>query len=149
LPALLEDIRTADRCDWLELRKRIDDEAHLSNFVGLLRQIAPDGSNVSLVGFTVHQKGASYEVHFRRIRRDLLVDQSAPEDWELEIQDGILSWADRQTNTVKVGDTRIKVPGGFIDDIVRPLWGQSVRATVARQPGKKAAVLIDVESLDS
>ncbi len=57
LPTLLDDIRTADNCDWLELRNRINDDAYMSNFVGLLRQIAPDGANVSLVGFTVIQKG--------------------------------------------------------------------------------------------
>jgi hypothetical protein len=149
LPTLLEDIRTVDNRDWLELRNRIDDDAYLSNFVGLLRQIAPDGSNVSLVGFTVHQKGTSYEVPFRRNRRELLVDQSSGTDRQLEIVEGVLSWADRLSNTVKLGDTRIRVPGGFIDDIVRPLWGQSVKATVERQPGKKTAVLIDVESLDA
>ncbi|WP_353553177.1 hypothetical protein [Paraburkholderia terrae] len=149
LPTLLEDIRVVDNGDWSELRKRIDDDAYMNNFVGLLRQIAPDGPNVRLVGFTAHQKGIAYQVPFRRSRRELLVDQSAGSASALDIVEGILSGADRQTNMVKVDDTRIKVPGGFIDDIVRPLWGQSVRATVERQPGAKAPVLIDVESLDT
>ena len=149
LPTLLEDIRTVDNRDWRELRNRIDDDAYLNNFVGLLRQIAPDGSNVSLVGFTVRQKGESYAVPFRRNRRELLVDQSGGTDRQLETVEGVLSWADRRSNTVKLGDTRIKVPGGVIDDIVRPLWGQPVKATIEWQPGRKTAVLIDVESLDA
>jgi hypothetical protein len=149
LSTLLEDIRTVDERDWRELRNRIDDEAYLSNFVGLLKQIAPDGSNVSQVGFTARQRGATYEVPFRRNRRELLVDPSGGVDGQLETVEGVLSWADRRSNMVKLGDTRIKVPGGFIDDIVRPLWGQQVKATVERKPGRKTAVLIDVESLDA
>ncbi|WP_225033817.1 hypothetical protein [Paraburkholderia sp. XV] len=148
LPTLLEDIKAVDNGDWPALRKRIDDDAYMNNFVGLLRQIAPDGANVSLVGFTVYRKGMAFQVPFRRSRRELLVDQSAESANELDIVEGVLSGADRQTNMVKVDGTRIKVPGGFIDDIVRPLWGQSVRATVERQPGTKAPVLIDVESLE-
>lgn len=49
---------------------------------------------------------------------------------------------------VKVGSDRIRVPPGLIDDIVRPLWGQLVRATVERRPGTPALVLRDVELLD-
>lgn len=149
LPTMLEDIKTVDRRDWHGLRQRINDDAYMGNFVALLRQIAPDGSNVRLVGFTARQKGVSYEVPFHRRRGELLIEHPADADQQLEVVEGILDGAERNSNIVKVDKKRIKVPGGFIDDIVRPLWGQSVKATVRRQRGTETPVLVDVESLDS
>jgi hypothetical protein len=148
LPIMLEDIQAADKQDWQALQQRIKDEAYMANFLALLRQIAPDGSNVRLVGFTARQKGVSYKVPFQRRRGELLIAQSADSDQQLEVIEGILDGAERSKRIVKVNRKSIKVPEG-IDDIVRPLWGQAVKATVKRQNGSATPVLIDVESLDS
>lgn len=149
LATLLDDIRAANNRDWDALRARISDEAYFANFLGLLRQIAPDGTNVSLVGFTLRNRGAVHEVPLVRERRELFVDRTAELSRDLEVVEGVLSGADRNKSVVRVGNERIRVPEGLIDDIVRPLWGATVRATVERRRGTTARVLKDVEILDT
>jgi hypothetical protein len=48
-----------------ELRGRIADEAYYANFVGLVRQLAPDGDEVRQVGFTADRNGRERRVSLR------------------------------------------------------------------------------------
>jgi hypothetical protein len=148
LSVLLDDIEAVNAQDWAALRQRIEDPLYFSNFLALLRQLAPDGKEVRLVGFT-SRSGMHYrDVPFVRVRKDL-VAQVPSENRQVEIVEGLLSGADRGTNMVKVGKERIKVPQGLIDDIVRPLWGQIVRATVERRRNTSALVLRDIELVEN
>ncbi|TSP10653.1 hypothetical protein [Cupriavidus campinensis] len=147
LSTLLDDIEAANDQDWAQLRQRIEDTAYLANFLALLKQLAPDGKDVSLVGFTSRYRGAFREVPFLRVRREIGVKLPG-ENRDEEVISGLLGAADRGTNMVKVGNQRIRVPAGLIDDIVRPLWGQVVRATVERRKGTTGRILRDVELVD-
>lgn len=148
LSVLLDDIEAVNAQDWDLLKERISDSLYFSNFLALLRQLAPDGKEVRLVGFT-SRNGMQYrDVPFVRVRKDLMV-QVASEDIQVEIVEGLLGAADRGANMVKVGTERIKVPQGLIDDIVRPLWGQVVRATVERRLNSPSRVLRDVELIEN
>lgn len=145
---LLDDIQTVNQRNWNQLRERIADQDYFLNFLALLRQIAPDGTDIRLVGFSSRAGGECREVPFAQPRRELLTDTGPDVGRAVETIDGLLVGADRGTNIVKVGNDRIRVPPGLIDDIVRPLWGQLVRATVERRPGSPGRVLKDVELLD-
>jgi hypothetical protein len=145
---LFDDIQAVNERNWQQLRERIIDQDYFLNFVALLRQIAPDGTDIRLVGFSSRIGGDRREIPFSQPRRELLIDTEGGVGQEVEVIDGLLVGADRGTNIVKVGNHRIRVPPGLIDDIVRPLWGQSVRATVERRPGTASRVLKDVEPLD-
>ena len=144
---LLDDIQAVNESNWRQLRERISDQDYFLNFVALLRQIAPDGTDIRLVGFSSRVAGERREIPFAQPRRELLIDTESDVGQEIEVIDGLLVGADRGTNMVKVGNDRIRVPPGLIDDIVRPLWGQLVRATVERRRGTTSRVLQDVEPL--
>lgn len=126
------------------LRDKIRDEAYLTNFKALAKAIAPDGKEISGVGFTARRDGAEKTVALRRIRgqqapaSDVMVVTSSR---QINITvTGTLRFADameERQNLIKLLDEQGKqhtiiVPPGMMDDIVRPLWDYRVSVTGAR-----------------
>ena len=50
----------------MRFRIRIKDETYYRNFVSLAKQIAPDGVDINLVGFTSWRRGRERTVHLNR-----------------------------------------------------------------------------------
>ena len=59
------------------LKERIIDEDYYENFIGLAKQIAPDGKNINLIGFTSVREGKDRPVALRKSRRDIQKGTSA------------------------------------------------------------------------
>ncbi len=61
-----------------ELKETINDEAYFRNFFSLTKEMAPDGSDISLVGFTTIRDGHERRISFTRLKSqfnsDLLID---------------------------------------------------------------------------
>jgi hypothetical protein len=136
-----------------QLKKRIPDEAYFRNFVGLASDIAPDGKDVNLVGFTTLRRGEVKKVALTstnitprdKVIRETTVGPSLMDAIELIDEksvhvSGVLRLADSTTkgkDLIKLIDADakshiIEVPPGLMSDIVRPYWDSRVMVTGAK-----------------
>lgn len=136
----------------LKLKDKFKDEDYYQNFVGLAKQIAPDGNNVKLVGFTTIREGREKSVALRKSRKELR-DSIKSIEGETEHEDkvsvqhtGILM----QANTPLVGkfgtvkliemETKekhmIKVPIPIMKDVVQPFYEELVTIQGYEKDGK-------------
>jgi hypothetical protein len=147
------------------LRALIPDEAYFHNFVGLARNLQPDGTKVNMVGFTAVRSGKPKQVALRKTRdEDLEVTgafmgfqttMTARTPSEKAVVRGELQFADitnrrgKQSNEIKIvtkGNIKfsIVVPSGMMDDIVKPLWASEVEVTGTRKGNK--IYLLDIRA---
>lgn len=134
------------------LKAAYPDEAYRRNFEQLVKLIAPDGDRVTQVGFTAVSAGKERRVPLTKTRAELGYSnrRSTPEEREETIAgrllqaDGIKS-GNQSIRLVQVdgADRRIKVPAGMMDDIVRPLWNEEVKAVCTVRG--KTATLLEIE----
>lgn len=124
------------------LRERIPQEAYYRNFIGLAKNLAPDGENVRQVGFTAFRKGKEKRVSLTKPRDQMgLICERKKELVEAEgglrSITGVLLYADARSsarqNIQLIDDTgqshNVIVPEGMMSDIVRPLWEERVQVT--------------------
>ena len=119
-----------------EIQEIIPNQAYLRNFFGLAKKIAPDGERFHQVGFTAIRGGDERSVELTTPASELPSPNFAelPEaPAEPEEIKGTLRFADARqgnSNAIKVTDgdssSRIIVPPGMMNDIVRPLWDHRV-----------------------
>jgi hypothetical protein len=149
-----------------ELRAVIHDDAYFRNFVGLARNLQPDGTKVNMVGFTALRAGKPRQVALRKARGDerdvsgtdfaLEPGRTASVLPEQEIVRGELQFADitsrrgKQSNEIRIvteGNTQITVvvPPGLMDDIVKPLWASEVEVAGTRKGNK--IYLLDIRAV--
>lgn len=135
-----------------ELKARIQDQDYFDNFVGLAKQIAPDGKDIKTVGFTVVRGGQDKPVAIKKTRQEIKTkftrSQVGGEDEEVQRVnlEGILTFANtpatRKFGTVKLReeggkkDTPILVPVGLMKDVVQPYYDERVSVTVVVKNGK-------------
>lgn len=125
-----------------ELHKRIPDEAYYRNFMALSKRIAPDGERITQVGFTTRKHG-SHRTTALTVPREKVVTPGISEEIqhtsEPVIQEGYLLYADaRKTDTIMLvqgeqTSSKIVVPDGMMDDIVRPMWDSYVQVSGIRK----------------
>jgi len=142
-----------------ELHNRIPDESYFYNFVGLARQLAPDGQAVRSVGFTAGSGVRERRIAFSKPRPQILHEglhkhpPAVPPSVGRPVQlRGILLEADaksQETGTIEVvsedGTTsRIRVPRALMRDIVKPMFEEQVVAQVLAG----AQGVYDLESID-
>lgn len=148
--------------DDIGLSKRIPDPAYYRSFVGLAKRISPDDKKINTVGITVLHDGEERRIAIQKPGSKVEV----PIDIELvgtnkkrkkrtketvEIV-GFLKQADSVTkaNTIRILDedsgetTKIFVPPGMMDDIVRPRWNTRVKVL-----GIKYGKNITLKDIDS
>lgn len=129
-----------------ELRERIPQDAYYRNFVGIAKNLAPDGDEVRMVGFTSIRKGQERRVSLTNprdqiklvseLRRGLEVLE-VKEKGEIATISGRLLLADaRHSGKEKIQlvddegqGHNVIVPEGMMSDIVKPLWEERVRVT--------------------
>lgn len=135
-----------------ELRKRITDQDYFDNFVGLAKQIAPDGKDIKTVGFTVVRGGEDKPLSFKKSKREIKANfsrfesQTTEEKFETITLEGTLTFANtpltKKFGTVKLRqetgkiETPILVPIGLMKDVVQPYYDEKVSITVSIKDGK-------------
>ena len=130
------------------ISRHVGDPAYQRNFIGLAKNIAPDGNRITRVGFTSVNRGDTRSVTVTRPASQFpAFDTSAraTRDTEVVERSGTLRYADASTgpssnNRIKLvneggDDYQIVVPAGLMDDIVRPMWNAhvTVRGTLRRR----------------
>jgi hypothetical protein len=144
------------------LRERFDDEVYYDNFVGLAKQMAPDGEDIKLVGFTTIRNGRERPVALRKSRQQLretpnLIHTQETDGTSIKkTYRGILRYANsprnRRFGTVKLIDIEtgeshnIKVPIALMKDIVQPFYEERVNILVLEKGSDK---YLEEVSLDS
>ena len=121
------------------IRGIIPDPAYLRNFLVLAKNLAPDGERVRQVGFTAVAGGKERSVELTTPAAELplpSVAEPAPDFAKPEVIKGILRFADAlkgdDKNSIQVLEdgrkrpTRVIVPPGMMNDIVRPMWDSRV-----------------------
>jgi hypothetical protein len=126
------------------LKKIIRDETYYQNFVGIAKQIAPDGDAVKLVGFKTLRKGEE-TVTLRKSRKQLretfhvteLPEKSAP---TVNLS-GVLRFASsprsKKFGTVHLVDAEashtVRVPIALMKDVVQPYYEERVDITAVKK----------------
>jgi hypothetical protein len=147
---LLECLELFNRGDEAQLKKRIPQEDYYINFVGLARNIAPDGNDVKFVGFSTFRDGVvrtvsltnqgSSDIHLKP-PFGLAALQTPEGGEEAPSIRGILKEADsRDSKRGKIhiidkdgSSHTVIVPPGMMADIVKPLWESEVIVTGDRK----------------
>jgi hypothetical protein len=149
---LVDCLELYTRADQEQLHARIPDEAYYRNFVSLAENIAPDGRNIELVGFTTMRRGTARQVQLThtpavvplfRDEHQLRSDVRSLDNAGVVEITGTLKLADARKKTdeiqiISAGNVRhtVVVPPGMMSDIVKPLWDSEVTVT-GTQKGKK------------
>jgi hypothetical protein len=147
---LVECLELYTREDQEQLHARIPDEAYYRNFVSLAQNIAPDGRNIELVGFTTVRGGTPRQVQLTYtapvvpfFRGEHQRRANAKPGVETVEVTGTLKMADArkkidEIQIISAGNVRhtVVVPPGMMSDIVKPLWDTEVTVT-GTQKGKK------------
>ena len=131
-----------ERDEPIKLKEKFIDEDYYQNFVGLAKQMAPDGKNVKLVGFTTVREGKERSVALRKSRKvsgdsiEALATETGGEHKVLVQYTGILMQAKSPLRgsfgTVKLIEMEtkkehmIKVPRSIMKDIVQPFYEEMV-----------------------
>lgn len=140
------------------LASKIADEPYLRNFIGLARNLAPDGRSVKSVGFTSNSNGRIRQFSFIALKQEIgvqseIIRQVAlpSSSRQLVTVTGYLKYADSRNEKQGIIDLiddnerehKILVPSGMMSDIVRPLY--EARVIVE---GYKAGNSIALEKID-
>jgi hypothetical protein len=138
------------------LREHISEAPYFRNFVGIARQFAPDGQNVSTVGLTTVRTGHERRIALTRPRDEIPQMDPPAEGTKPRTPitvTGTLRFADSMhpevEEIIKLVDDkkkahRIRVPQGMMTDIVKPLWYD--RVTVRGYRVRKGIVLEGIEA---
>lgn len=137
------------------LKARIPDAAYYNNFVGLARNLVPDGKAVKVVGFTTVRQGQiTRQVALTARESDgMTLFESVPTitsegtGKSVEVV-GMLKLADAQqegNEKINIIDDngkprKITVPPGMLDDIVKPLW--NARVVITGVQNKRGVIML-------
>jgi hypothetical protein len=160
LQEVLKCLRMVEEDRVNELQDRLVDEDYVTNFVGLARELAPDGKRINLVGFTLPREDPSSALALRRRHRDIkltspdkVAGQHARDHFGIVSLRGILKRGDSLPKEPRVivlradGDkTEVRVPAALMKDVVRSYYEEAVLVT-AQYDGKHYC-LQDIEHSD-
>ena len=128
-----------------ELHRRIPEESYYRNFVGLAKQIAPDGQTISFVGLTSQQGEQERRVQITRYQNTIrwIGETETGGGGEMVTVTGRLLFADSTKGSegrIDLIDAtkerhKIRVPEGMMTDIVRPLYEDEVTVTGVKRKG--------------
>lgn len=118
------------------LKSKFDDRAYYNNFIGLAKQLAPDGKNVTQVGFTLIREGLERRVPVTRVQKRMPTVETSEmlnDTGERVKVRGVFLYASsmNKQKTIKLKDEignkyDVRVPPGLMSDIVKPLFEDTV-----------------------
>jgi hypothetical protein len=153
---IIDNISLLNHSDEEKLKSIIKDDAYFRNFVLLSKELAPDGIDINLVGFTLIRNGQEKKTQLTRTKEDFSLSISefdsgnATDENEVPHEiTGVLSYADSEKHKIKlITDTSTKyyiiVPEG-LGDIVRNYWEENVKIKCVKT--SKGLKLIDINKM--
>lgn len=156
-----DNIELVGRGDLETLKRNITNDSYFNNFIGLTKQLAPDGDNINLFGITSISRGRERRVQLTSSKAE--ISSIIKQNDLIEVTDdlgehilesnresltGILSAADNLGKvkiTTSYGERiQIVVPDG-LSDIVKNYWEEEV-AIVYKLHGNKK-ILLDIDKV--
>lgn len=146
-----------------KLKAKIPQEDYYNNFVGLVKNLAPDGQDVNLVGFTTLRQGSMRKVALTSkheaplptgvLKPTVIPEPDVPEDHKTTVVQGLLQEADsrnKDRGTIHIVDSEgtshtIIVPPGMMTDIVKPHWESEVIIVGTKKRG--AIHLVEIRAV--
>jgi len=133
-----------------DLKDWIQDETYYQNFVGIAKQIAPDGDDVKLVGFKAIREGKEKPLTLRKspqqVRETFNITKVAEKQSSRVELRGVLRFASsplsKSFGTVHLLDAEtahqhiIKVPIAIMKDVVKPFYEERVIIVAFRKGNK-------------
>ncbi len=162
----LENLRLLNSGDLEQLKNDIQDEGYFLNFVGLAKELAPDGKVITSVGIEAEIEGQRKSMLFDSTRDELtemvlpLDEQPVSDEYritdETDIVVGVLQCADATKDEVKLLTDngkwwKIVVPEGLAEDVVKPYFGDRVRVQgrhIIKARKARRLYLRDIRSAD-
>lgn len=141
------------------LSEEISDVDYRKNFINDLKKLAPDGEDVSQVGFsalnisTQSPISVAFRVTKKKIQSYIEAEEASYSADECETVEGRLLSADAtvrgKNKTIKLvlnDDTTrtIEVSESEIDEIVRPYWNTDVQVVISREDSSQNYRLIEI-----
>lgn len=151
---IIDNISLVNQANFEILKEKIKDEIYFKNFVGLSKELAPDGKEINLVGLTITRNGQEKKVQFTRLRNDIsssvFIDETElkqNQNKRIELT-GRLSAADQDKSNIRItldngSKYSVTVPEG-LGDIVKKYWGEQVKIT-GIEIRRGAVKLIDLD----
>ncbi len=139
---VMENLKLLNGGDIVRLQKDLNDDRYLQNLVGLAKELAPDGENITAVGIESEIEGERKSILLDSTRDDLnemvlpLDDELVADEYRItddrDTAVGVLQFADATKNTVKLLTDdgkwwQIVVPEGLAEDVVKPYFGDRVQ----------------------
>jgi hypothetical protein len=139
--------------NYVRLTDLIPDKMYRRNFIGLVRNMAPDGTHIKQVGFTAIRHGEERRASLTRSREEISIYAASSGEDAVQTPHmvvgpivGRLVVADKKrpiTHSIEIVEEkgsrskghRFIVPPELMDDIVKPLWGELVEVTGLRRAG--------------
>lgn len=154
---ITSNIRLINEDDMEGLKKNIPDEAYRSNFIGLTKELAPDGKEVSEFGITAFNNGKNIYTHISKSKKS--ITKSIMNEIESTFEEngkkrksishettGILTAANAIGNSVKItsngSNVNLIVPDG-LSDIVRNYWDTEVMVKYRKENSKNILEIIE------
>lgn len=133
------------------LKDLIKDDDYLRNFIGLTRELAPDGDRINLVGFTAVIGKQHREIVIEKTKSQIKIPSKKRKKINLdELKDitveGILTFADKKGERFKINNEEegitytVLIEKGLCD-IVKPYWDEYVKIE-GKLKDKKKHILI-------
>lgn len=153
-----DNIELISNGDLLSLKKNISDESYFNNFIGLTKQLAPDGDSINLFGITSILRGKERRVQLTSHKTVIssIIKQIENTDEEIGHQKenkresiiGVLSAADNLGKvriTTKDGTKKMIIVPDGLSDIVKTYWEEEV-AVIYKNEGRKK-ILLDIDKV--
>jgi hypothetical protein len=128
------------------LKDRIENEIYYENFIGIAKQIIPDGDDVKQVGFKTVRKGKEKSLTLRKSRVRLREATTDIQQLELHRPDvmnfrGLLKFAStpqtKPYGTVHIidaeGSHSVRVPISLMKDVVQPYYEELVSVVAVKR----------------
>jgi hypothetical protein len=142
--------------EFSKLENRISNTEYYDNFIGLAKQLAPDGKDINLVGLTIMREGKPKELMLtkHKLKSESILPIIPTEEISTTVTlKGKLHYANaiKTKNIIKLEDKdgrshQIRVPEGMMNDIVRPLWDEFVEVNTVKEG--KYFKLSDIQKAD-
>lgn len=155
-----DNIELIAKGDIESLKQNISDESYFNNFIGLTKQLAPDGDSVNLFGITSILKGKERRVELTSPRTEIslfiknagvVVGTNESDKLSVNADKNIIGVLSAADNLGKVRITTangekyiITVPDG-LSDIVKTYWEEEVSVKYVIE--KRRKILVDIDGI--
>jgi hypothetical protein len=154
---IIDNIDLVNNGDFVKLKEKIPEEDYYNNFIGLSKELAPDGKDITMVGITCMRNGEEKRTKLTRNRNEFnnIVSVSEMkvlnEDSKPITLTGRLCAADDTDKKIKLEiDTKkipIIVPKG-LGDIVKGYWDEQVTIVGHEKKDKNGKKFIELTQID-